>query len=157
MPLSTRPAEISAVDIESDPHRRTVVSQTELRLNQSLAPGSGGIISTVRDIADFYRALLSGRLLKPAELQAMKTTVSERTGKVVTSGIGYGLGIGRSGASCGGWGHSGELPGYDTSTVFSENGRRQTVLMINQDATTLPKPALALYGKLIEKAFCAGA
>ena len=30
-----------------------------------------------------------------------------------------------------------------TSTVFSEDGRRQAVLMINQDATTLPKRAFA--------------
>jgi D-alanyl-D-alanine carboxypeptidase len=127
------------------------------RLSPSLAPGSGAIISTVQDVADFYRALLSGRLLKPDQLQAMKTTVSERTGKVVAAGPGYGLGIGRSGASCAGWGHSGELPGYDVSTVFSEDGRRQAVLMINQDATTLPKRAVALYEKLIEKAFCAAA
>jgi D-alanyl-D-alanine carboxypeptidase len=126
-------------------------------LSPSLAPGSGGIVSTVRDVAEFYRALLSGRLLKPDELHAMKTTVSERTGKVVTTGSGYGLGIGRVGGSCAGWGHTGELPGYDVSTVFSENGRRQAVLMINQDGTTLPKRALVLYDELIEKAFCAGA
>jgi hypothetical protein len=54
-------------------------------------------------------------------------------------------------------GHSGELPGYDVSTAFSENGRRQLILMINQDATTLPKPAFALYSKLQKKAFCGGA
>jgi D-alanyl-D-alanine carboxypeptidase len=83
--------------------------------------------------------------------------VSERTGKVVTSGRGYGLGIGRAGTSCAGWGHSGELPGYDVSTVFSENGRRQAVLMVNQDGSTQPKRAFALSGKVIEKAFCAGA
>ena len=96
----------------------------------------------MRDVADFYRALLSGRLLEPAQLRAMKTTVSERTGKAVTAGPGYGLGIATDDRSaCGGWGHSGELPGYDVSTAFSENGRRQAVLMINQDATTLPKAA----------------
>ena len=83
----------------------------------------------------------------------MKTTVSERTGKIVT-GSGYGLGIGRTGGSCGGWGHTGELPGYDVNTAFSEDGRRQAVLMINQDGTTLPKPAFALYIRLLNKAFC---
>jgi hypothetical protein len=84
-------------------------------------------------------------LLKPAQLQAMKTTVSERTGKPVTTGAGYGLGIGRTGSACGAWGHSGELLGYDVSTAFSEDGRHQAILMMNQDATTLPKPAFALY------------
>jgi D-alanyl-D-alanine carboxypeptidase len=125
-------------------------------LSPSLAPGSGGIVSTVRDVADFYRALFSGRLLKPAQLQAMKTTVSERTGKRVT-GPGYGLGIGRTRSACGGWGHTGELPGYDVSAAFSENGRRQAVLMLNQDATTLPQSAFALYNRLLVKAFCGGA
>ena len=124
------------------------------RLSPSLAPGSGGIVSTVGNIADFYRALFSGRLLKPAQLQAMKTTVSERTGKRVTSGSGYGLGIGRTGSSCGGWGHTGELPGYDTSMAFTEDGRRQVVLMMNQDATTIAKPAYARYVRLMQKAFC---
>ena len=133
-------------------------------LSPSLAPASGAIVSTVRDVADFYRAVLAGRLLEPKELRAMKTTVSERTGKVVSSGPGYGLGIARSGAarpsvainvSCAGWGHTGEFPGYDVSAVFSEDGQRQAVLWINQDTSTLPKPARALYGRLIDKAFCA--
>jgi len=123
-------------------------------LSPSLAPGSGGIVSTVGDVADFYRALLSGRLLEPNQLQAMKTTVSERTGKVVTTGRGYGLGIGRVGGSCAGWGHTGELPGYDVSTAFSEDGRHQAILMINQDATTLPRRAVVLNSALFEKAFC---
>ena len=67
-------------------------------LSPSLAPGSGGIVSTVRDVADFYRALLSGTLLDREQLRAMKTTVSERTGKDVAAGRRYGLGIG----ACGG-------------------------------------------------------
>ena len=50
----------------------------------------------------------------------MKTTVSERTGNVVTTGSGYGLGIGRLAGSCPAWGHAGELPGYDISAAFSE-------------------------------------
>ena len=132
-------------------------------LSPSLAPGSGAIVSTMRDVADFYRALLAGRLLEPEQLKAMKTTVSERTGKSVTSGPGFGLGIGRSGiarpsaavgVSCAAWGHSGELAGYDVSTAFSEDGRRQAVLMINQDASTLAKDALPLYYRLIDKAYC---
>jgi D-alanyl-D-alanine carboxypeptidase len=124
-------------------------------LSPSMAPGSGGIVSTTDDLATFYRALLSGRLLEPAQMREMKSIVSERTGKP-TGGPGMGLGIGRT-PRCGGWGHSAELPGYDVSTAFSENGRRQMILMISQDATTLPKAAYALYNKLQVKAFCRGA
>ena len=123
-------------------------------LSPSLAPGSGGIVSTAEEIADFYSALLSGRVLRPAQLKAMKTLVSERTGKTIKTGSGYGLGIGRLGSSCGGWGHSGELPGYDVSPAFSEDGKHQVVLMINHDARTLPKRAYALYQRLYVKAFC---
>jgi D-alanyl-D-alanine carboxypeptidase len=127
-------------------------------LSPSLAPASGAIVSTVDDVADFYRALLAGRLLKPNELQAMKTTVSYSTGKVVASGPGAGLGIGRPPISCGvAWTHGGELPGYEVAAISSGNGRRQVVLMANQDRSTMPKRAVALFDRLFEKAYCAGA
>ena len=124
------------------------------RLSPSMSPGSGAIISTARDVADFYRALLSGRLLRPEQLHAMETTVSERTGRVVAAGPGSGLGIGRSPFSCGGWVHAGELPGYQVQAISSGDGRRQVVLMVNQDGSTLPKRALTLIDRLLEKAHC---
>ena len=40
------------------------------------------------------------------------------------------------------------------SAAFSEHGRRQAVLMINQDASTLAKDARPLYFRLIDKAYC---
>jgi D-alanyl-D-alanine carboxypeptidase len=127
------------------------------QLSPSMSPGSGAIVSTARDVADFYRALLSGHLLRPKQQQAMKTTVSERTGKVVVAGPGDGLGIGRSPLTCGGWVHSGELPGYQVEGLSSGDGRRQVVLMVNQDGSTLPKRVNTLLDKLLEKAFCHGA
>jgi D-alanyl-D-alanine carboxypeptidase len=126
-------------------------------LSPSLAPGSGAIISTALDVADFYRALLSGKLLKPQQMTAMKTVVSLRTGKTVGSGPGDGLGIARPPYACVGWSHGGELPGYEVFAISSADGRRQTVLMMNQDRSTAPKRAVALFDKLGEKAFCAGA
>jgi D-alanyl-D-alanine carboxypeptidase len=126
-------------------------------LSPSLAPGSGAIISTAVDVADFYRALLSGKLLKPKQMTAMKTVVSIRTGKAVASGAGDGLGIGRPPFSCVGWTHGGELPGYEVVAISSADGRRQTVLMMNQDRSTAAKRAVTLFDKLSEKAFCAGA
>ena len=125
-------------------------------LSPSMSPGSGAIISTARDVADFYRALLSGRLLKPRQMQAMKTNVSERTGKVV-AGPGYGLGIGMSPLTCGGWTHGGELPGYQAQAISSGDGRRQVVLMVNQDPSSVPKRVNTLFDKLLEKAYCRGA
>lgn len=126
-------------------------------LSPSLAPGSGAIISTALDVADFYRALLSGKLLKPEQMTAMKTAVSVRTGKTVASGPGHGLGIGRPQISCVGWSHAGEFPGYEVFAISSADGRRQTVMMMNQDRSTAAKRAVALFDKLAEKAFCASA
>jgi len=126
-------------------------------LSPSLAPGSGAIISTALDVADFYRALLSGRLLEPGQMTAMKTAVSLRTAKTVASGPGEGLGVGRPQVSCVGWGRGGEFPGYQVVAISSADGRRQTVLMMNQDGSTAAKRAVALFDKLSEKAFCAGA
>jgi hypothetical protein len=96
-------------------------------------------------------------LLKPEQMTAMKTVVSIRTGKVVASGAGDGLGIGRPPFSCVGWTHAGELPGYEVFAISSADGRRQTVMMMNQDRSTAAKRAVALFDKLSEKAFCAGA
>ena len=127
-------------------------------LSPSLAPGSGGIVSTVQDVANFYRALFSGRVLKPDQLQAMKTAVSSRTGKVVATGVGTGLGVFRNHPSvCAGWNHSGEIPGYEVMAMSSEDGQRQTVLMMNQNRSTLPKHTVALFDTLIAKAYCASA
>jgi D-alanyl-D-alanine carboxypeptidase len=125
-------------------------------LSPSLAPGSGAIISTALDVADFYRGLLSGKLLKPQQMTAMKTVVSVRTGKIAASGPGEGLGVARQ-PSCGGWGRGGEFPGYEAFAISSADGRRQTVLMMNQDGSTAPKRAVVLFDKLVAKAFCAGA
>jgi D-alanyl-D-alanine carboxypeptidase len=123
-------------------------------LSPSMSPGSGAIVSTARDVADFYRALLAGRLLRPSQLQAMKTTVSERTANVVAAGPGEGLGIGRLPLTCGGWGFGGELPGYQVQAISSGDGRRQVVLMVNQDPSSLPKRVNTLFDKLLEKAYC---
>ncbi|MEU7577657.1 serine hydrolase domain-containing protein [Streptomyces sp. NPDC041068] len=52
----------------------------------------GCLISTARDHGVFLRALFAGRLLRPAELTAMKTTVPVRDW-VPAEGVRYGLGI----------------------------------------------------------------
>jgi D-alanyl-D-alanine carboxypeptidase len=62
---------------------------------------AGAIISTAADVADFYRALLCGRLLRPAWLRSMQTVAA-----------GYGLGLGARRGSCPvKWGHEGEVAG----------------------------------------------
>jgi D-alanyl-D-alanine carboxypeptidase len=118
----------------------------------SLSGPAGAIVSTVDDVAGFYRALLSGRLFKPAQLKAMKTTLPDPKGDLAQR-MGYGL-I-RFSTSCGAaWGHSGSFPGYWTHAWTSANGKRQAVLMVNIDPSSVSDAARAAFYKALDDAYC---
>jgi D-alanyl-D-alanine carboxypeptidase len=118
----------------------------------SLSGPAGAIVSTVGDVAGFYRALLSGRLLKPAQLKAMKTTLPEAKADLIQR-MGYGL-I-RFSTPCGAaWGHSGSFPGYWTHAWASANGQRQVVLMVNIDPMSVTPEATAAFYKTLGNAYC---
>jgi D-alanyl-D-alanine carboxypeptidase len=85
------------------------------------------IISTTADVTTFLRALLDGRLLRPAQLAAMKQTVEAREEWETTPGARYGLGISwRPAAGCAGgvWSHGGTMPGYVTEAAVTAKGDR---------------------------------
>jgi D-alanyl-D-alanine carboxypeptidase len=85
------------------------------------------IISMTADVTTFLRALLSGRLLRPAEFAAMKQTVEAREEWETTPGARYGLGISwRPAAGCAGgvWSHGGTMPGYVTEAAVTADGAR---------------------------------
>jgi D-alanyl-D-alanine carboxypeptidase len=74
-------------------------------LSPTVAGAAGALISNPDDLRTFYRALLSGRLLRPAQ-QAELTRMVE-----VEPGFGYGLGLYRQTTPCGTvWGHDGGIP-----------------------------------------------
>ncbi|TXS37048.1 serine hydrolase domain-containing protein [Streptomyces sp. OR43] len=99
-------------------------------LNTSMAIGSGAVISTTHDLSRFYGALLGGRLLEPAELAEMTSTV-EAPGM----GVRYGLGLGEIPLTCGGsyYGHPGELLGYRTWAGITRDGSRTAVVYATSD------------------------
>ncbi|MGA4837386.1 serine hydrolase domain-containing protein [Streptomyces sp. G45] len=117
---------------------------------------AGQMISTPRDLNRFFSALLGGKLLKPAQLAQMRTTVRtpddfDEQGK----GIRYGLGLISTPLSCGGlmWGHGGDIPGYHTYGGVTDKGRAATIA-----ATADKMPAEDAYAKvdaLTDKALCA--
>jgi D-alanyl-D-alanine carboxypeptidase len=118
----------------------------------SLSGAAGAIVSTVDDVAVFYRALLSGRLLKPAQLAAMKKTLPEAKSDLLQR-MGYGL-I-RFSTRCGAaWGHSGSFPGYWTHAWSSANGKRQAVLVVNIDPMSVSAEANAAFYKTLRDAYC---
>jgi D-alanyl-D-alanine carboxypeptidase len=126
-------------------------------LSPSLSPASGAIVATADDVLDFYRALLSGHLLRPDLLRAMKTTITEGT-HVDIPGQRYGLGLELFPTSCGNaLGHNGIVAGYMTFAYSSDDGARQALLMVNLDAGSFPKAAGPRFFRLIDKAFCSRA
>jgi D-alanyl-D-alanine carboxypeptidase len=96
--------------------------------NPSVAYASGAMISSGADVDRFLGALLRGRLLPPAELRAMETTVSEGGD---ASGSAYGLGLESKPLPCGGefWGHDGGIFGFETMSGATADGRQVTVMV----------------------------
>jgi len=96
----------------------------------SWAGAAGGIVSTAADLARFYTALLSGKLLPAAQLQQMMTTIPIPMGQ----GVGYGLGVESVPLPCGtAWGHTGDFPGYFGNAFTTTGGRSQAVVLVNAD------------------------
>lgn len=95
------------------------------------------------DLNRFYRALLGGELLAPAQLRQMKTTVP-----IEGSLFRYGLGLFTRQLPCGEfWGHNGLVLGSMTWSMSSADGKRQMSLGFNLtryqklDGNGVPSPA----------------
>jgi D-alanyl-D-alanine carboxypeptidase len=108
---------------------------------------AGAVVSNAPDLARFYRALLSGRLLKPWLLRQMTTTVD--TGQ---EGVRYGLGLFSQSTPCGTvWGHSGSIFGYISFAYTDRRGTRSSVVFL----PTQPDEAIATAGiKVVDTAVC---
>jgi D-alanyl-D-alanine carboxypeptidase len=93
----------------------------------SFAWASGNGVSTVGDVARFYRALLGGRLLAPGLLrEALDAVPTGRPGR------GYGLGLNVRDSPYGPLvGHDGDVPGFSIEALSDRHGRRQAVVAVN--------------------------
>ncbi|MFD9999056.1 serine hydrolase domain-containing protein [[Kitasatospora] papulosa] len=117
-------------------------------LDPSMAVGSGSLVSTTRDLSRFYGALLRGRLLGPAQLDEMTTTVSAP--EMGLPGVKYGLGLGELPLPCGGtyFGHPGELLGYRSWSGVTADGARTAVVYATSDGGQGTRQAMsALVGE----------
>ncbi len=118
----------------------------------SMAWAAGALISTPSDLNRFFGALIGGKLLKPAQLAQMLTTV-DAPDAGPRGGSQYGLGIQTFKLSCGGfaWSHGGDAPGYETRNAITTDGRQATVAV-----TTLPTtlPMATHVEDLVDTALC---
>ncbi|MCE0540335.1 beta-lactamase family protein [Kineosporia rhizophila] len=129
-------------------------------LNPSLAGPAGEMISTAEDANTFLRALVTGKVLKPAQLAEMQRTVATNDElRARWPGARYGLGIVWAENSCGGyWSHGGDIPGFMTRNGVTPDGSRSVMVSINTDSLK-PKPGVKLPAvdvttELVDHALC---
>jgi D-alanyl-D-alanine carboxypeptidase len=123
--------------VGTDAGRLTYADVTDLGL---LSTGmDGGLVSTAADLTRFFQALLGGHLLRPTELAQMKRTIPVQG----VPGRGYGLGLARADTPCGTtWGNDGASIGYLSTAIFSEDGSRGLVSVINANVDPAADPAV---------------
>lgn len=115
--------------------------------------GPGNMISTTADLNRFQQALSAGRLLPPRLLGEMRDVRdTDRAGRS------YGLGLEANTTVCGTAqgpvrGHSGSVPGYNTFSFASADGRRRITLAVNVDLTKTRGADEAL-GRVLSTALC---
>jgi D-alanyl-D-alanine carboxypeptidase len=136
-----------AIDLPPDWGLPAILDTT--RMNPSWAWTAGAMVSTVDDLADFHRALFSGRLLRPAQQRELLTTVP------AGDGVEYGLGVFKLQMPCGAaWGHNGGTPSHVSTSLMSPDGARQAVLMVTRDANTWTEQIAADHANALLVAFC---
>ncbi|MFK0224481.1 serine hydrolase domain-containing protein [Streptomyces sp. NPDC090303] len=130
-------------DAAGDP----LVDSTEQTV--SWAQSAGAVISSPADLNTFTSALMRGRLLSPAMLEAMTTV----TPTDATNTRFYGLGLRRYDLSCGTrvYGHTGTVQGFYTYAFSTGDGRRSLSALAN---TSNHGEANTALGGTLEAAFC---
>ncbi|XUM02438.1 serine hydrolase domain-containing protein [Streptomyces venezuelae ATCC 10712] len=130
-------------DAAGDP----LVDSTEQTV--SWAQSAGAVISSPADLNTFTSALMRGRLLSTAMLEAMTTV----TPTDATNTRFYGLGLRRYDLSCGTrvYGHTGTVQGFYTYAFSTGDGRRSLSALAN---TSNHGEANTALGGTLEAAFC---
>jgi D-alanyl-D-alanine carboxypeptidase len=87
---------------------------------------AGAIISTQKDLSQFFSAVLGGKLFSQKQLDQMKTTIPVPADFPIRGG--YGLGLFKIESPCGTvWGHGGDTLGHHSTAVVTGDGRRTAV------------------------------
>jgi D-alanyl-D-alanine carboxypeptidase len=140
------------------PHSKAYVQWTDGGLrdfsdfNMSWGWAAGELISTMADLNRFYRALLTGRLLRRDLLAQMQTTVPFEPSMPQLGG--YGLGLYWLALPCGkAWGHNGGVVGYTTDSYHSADARQQVSVAQNANNAPLDQ-AYEVHNTFLATALC---
>ena len=103
-------------------------------VTEQVSSDPDGIVASTHDLTVFFRALLGGGLLRPAQLTTMEQTVAVSPDiDQILPDAGYGLGLIRRPLPCGGvyWGHDGGDGGFITVTGVTPTGDRSAVVTMS--------------------------
>ncbi|KKZ70404.1 peptidase M15 [Streptomyces showdoensis] len=133
--------------LHPDEEGGALVDSTEQTV--SWAQSAGAVISSPADLNTFTSALMRGRLLSPAMLDAMTTVTPTDT----TNTRFYGLGLRRYDLTCGTrvYGHTGTVQGFYTYAFSTRDGRRSLSALANTSNHGAANTALS---GTLEAAFC---
>ncbi|MER6910418.1 serine hydrolase domain-containing protein [Streptomyces sp. NPDC000594] len=123
------------------------------RVNMTWGGAAGDLVTTSNDLVRFWQGLLGGKLLKPAQLAQMRTTVDmPPDGRQVVEKAG--LGIFWRSLSCGGgfWGHGGTTLGHLNANGFTDRGRRGAVVIRTTNVALDDRDART--DRLLDAALC---
>jgi D-alanyl-D-alanine carboxypeptidase len=122
------------------------------RMDPSLGWAAGQLVSTPHDLGLFMQALIGGELL-PADLLAQMQRTVRAPRFDAEPGWRYGLGLATHRLSCGvrGWGHGGDIQGFETRNLVTADGR-WAVIAVNALPTSLDM--VADVSRAAETAIC---
>ncbi|MFD5824762.1 serine hydrolase domain-containing protein [Lentzea sp. NPDC060358] len=151
-PLRLKDTEVPGTGLDiRGPHARaywTVGGQPSeiTRLNPSIAWAAGEMISTTQDLDTFVTALVSGKLLAPAQQAELSRTTAVSPG--------YGLGLQVETLPCGTkvWGHGGGIPGYSSQLLTTPDTKKR--LELNATSAPVPGDPGDAFDKLLSAVFC---
>ncbi|WP_438023687.1 serine hydrolase domain-containing protein [Sorangium sp. So ce233] len=104
---------------------------TTSAIDPSAAGTAGALVSTTGDLTRFYRKLLDGTLLGPAELAELTTWVDAPLGEV----NGYGLGLSRRESPLGvEYGHDGSIWGFTSSSYHAIDNDASITVLVNLES-----------------------
>lgn len=117
--------------------------------NPSYMYTAGEVVSTMDDLEKWAHALFTGEGVLSPEMQQLRRDSILTSPPPNNESSGYGIGIGNRN---GWWGHTGEIPGYNTALFHNYDSDTTIIVIVNSDAG-LPEdggnPAPAIQAGLI--------
>jgi D-alanyl-D-alanine carboxypeptidase len=118
---------LAGVTAQGQPDGQTAVATD---WNPSYAFTAGEVISTLDDLETWGHALFTGEGVLSPRMQQLRRDSILTSPPPNTATAGYGIGIGNRD---GWWGHTGEIPGYNTTIFHNYESETTVIVIVNSD------------------------